>query len=220
MDGILGSDVLMTRVRRFRINPRLGVILLLTMLLPYLASAKRIAPVNVEPVTYQGLRYIAPNDDGRRGYIEAWDNCFYQPHRSETGGRRSVGVHQTLNAQDGGLMVTSEHGNTYEIDLKTKAIKQSDRRSSPSPEASQDIPDAVKRALTNGSLGKEYDISARINPSHLQGDFNGDGKIDAAVLVKQRSTGKIGIAIVSGTTGKETILGAGFIIGNGGDDFE
>jgi len=77
------------------------------------------------------------------------------------------------------------------------------------------LPDAVKRALTNGSLGKEYDLSFRINPSYLEGDFNGDGKIDIAVLVKERSTRKLGIAIVHSPTGKVTILGAGIGIGNG-----
>ena len=59
-----------------------------------------------------------------------------------------------------------------------------------------------------------------MNPSYLEGDFNGDGKVDVAVLVKERSTGKFGITIVHGTTGKVTILGAGIGIGNGGDDFE
>ena len=44
--------------------------------------------------------------------------------------------------------------------------------------------------------------------------------MDTAVLVKERSTGKIGIAIVHGTTGKVTILGAGIGIGNGGDALE
>ena len=44
--------------------------------------------------------------------------------------------------------------------------------------------------------------------------------MDVAVLVKERSTGKPGIVIVHGTTGKVTILGAGIGIGNGGDDFE
>ena len=44
--------------------------------------------------------------------------------------------------------------------------------------------------------------------------------MDAAVLVKERSTGKLGIAIFHSTTGKVTILGAGIGIGNGGDDFE
>ena len=52
---------------------RLAVILLLTLLLPQLAPAKRTAPVNVAPVIYEGIRYVAPNDDGRRGYIEAWN---------------------------------------------------------------------------------------------------------------------------------------------------
>ena len=41
-----------------------------------------------------------------------------------------------------------------------------------------------------------------------------------AVLVKQRATGKLGIAIVDGATDKVTILGAGTAIGNGGDDFQ
>lgn len=41
-----------------------------------------------------------------------------------------------------------------------------------------------------------------------------------AVLVQERSTGKLGIAIVHSPTGKVTILGAGIGIGNGGDNFE
>lgn len=62
------------------------------------------------------------------------------------------------------------------------------------------MPDAVKRALTNGSPGKEYDLSFRMNPSYLEGNFDGGGKMDIAVLVKERSSGKLGIAIVDGTT--------------------
>jgi hypothetical protein len=41
-----------------------------------------------------------------------------------------------------------------------------------------------------------------------------------AVLVQERSTGKLGIAIVHSPTGKVTILGAGIGVGNGGDNFE
>jgi hypothetical protein len=117
-------------------------------------------------------------------------------------------------------MVTSERGKTYQVDVNTKAITPPDSLSSPSRGAIRDVPDAVKKALTNGSPGKEYDLSFRINPSYLEGDFNGDGKMDVAVLVKERSTGKLGIAIDHGTTGKVTILGAGIGVGNGGDDFE
>jgi hypothetical protein len=45
----------------------------MALLLPSSALAKRVAPAKVEPVIYQGFRYIAPNDDGRRAYIKAWD---------------------------------------------------------------------------------------------------------------------------------------------------
>ena len=57
----------------YEVMTRLMVILLLTLLLPQSASAKRIAPKKVDPVIYEGVRYVAPNDDGRRGYIEAWN---------------------------------------------------------------------------------------------------------------------------------------------------
>jgi hypothetical protein len=82
------------------------------------------------------------------------------------------------------------------------------------------IPEPVERAIVHGPLAKKYEVSFSMNPFYLRGDFNGDGKIDVAVLVKQRSTGKSGIAIVHGGTSKVTILGAGTDIGNGGDDFE
>jgi len=38
-------------------------------LLPSLALSKRTEPAKVDPVIHEGIRYIAPNDDGRRGYI-------------------------------------------------------------------------------------------------------------------------------------------------------
>jgi hypothetical protein len=38
--------------------------------------------------------------------------------------------------------------------------------------------------------------------------------------VNQRSTGKLGIAIIHSATDNVTVLGAGNVIGNGGDDFE
>jgi hypothetical protein len=128
-----------------------------------------------------------------------------------------------LNVRDATLLVTSERGNTYQIDLRTKAIKESEPGLSQTSQAfaqHDDIPEAVRGAIANGSLAKGFDVSFHVNRFHLRGDFNGDGKADVAVLVKQRSTGKLGIAIVHGGTDKVTILGAGTAIGNGGDDFE
>jgi hypothetical protein len=209
---------------------RLAVIFLLALLLSQLASAKRIAPVQVAPVVYEGVRYVAPNDDGRRGYIEAWHvgtnkklwelTIFANPIDPTLEEDVQWVFIKALNIQDGRLMVTSESGKTYQIDVNTKAVTQPDSVSSPSPGAIRDVPDAVKKALTNGSPANKYDLFFRINPSYLEGDFNGDGTMDVAVLVKERATGKLGIAIVHGTTGKVTILGAGIGIGNGGDDFE
>jgi hypothetical protein len=78
---------------------------------------------------------------------------------------------RALNIQDGRVMVTSEVGKTYQVDVNTKAITQSDSRSFPSPRAIRDVPDAVKRALTNGSLWRKYDLSFRMTPSYLEGRF-------------------------------------------------
>ena len=168
--------------------------------------------MKVDPVIYEGIRYVAPNDDGRRGYIEAWNvgtskklwELTIFTNRIDPKLEEDVQwvFIKALNIQDGRLMVTSESGKTYQVDVNTKTVTQPESVLSPSPGAIRDLPDAIKKALTNGSATKEYDLSFRINPSYLEGDFNGDGKMDVAVLIKERSTGKLGIAIVNGTTGK------------------
>ena len=71
-----------------------------------------------------------------------------------------------------------------------------------------------------GRSEKSMISPSRMNPFYLVGDFNGDGALNVAVLIKERGRGKHGIAVVHGTTGKITILGAGIGIGNGGDDFD
>ncbi len=208
-------------------------ILLLLVLSVGLAAAKRAAPATVEPVTYDGIRYVAPNDDGRHAYIEAWDiqtnkklwNLTVFTNRIDPKLEEDVQwvFIDKLNLRDGTLLVTSERGNTYQIDLKTKAISQPDAAQFAKPDATadlHDIPELINRAVTNGLLAKEYELSFRVNPFYLRGDFIGDGKADIAVLVKQRSTGKLGIAIINGATDTVTVVGAGNAIGNGGDDFE
>src|SRR5436190_19854028 len=52
---------------------RLTVVLSAMAFLPYFALAMRSAPPRVEPAIHDSIRYVAPNDDGRRAYIEAWD---------------------------------------------------------------------------------------------------------------------------------------------------
>ena len=220
-------------VFRFILMKRFILVFFPVVLVPCLATAKRSAPAKVEPVIYQGIRYVAPNDDGRRAYIEAWDvqmnkklwdlTVFTNPIDPKLAEDVQWGFIEKLSVRDGTLMVTSERGKTYQVDLKTKAVTQCDLARSQAPDAAaqrDSIPEAVQKAIVKGPLAKEYDVSFRVNPSYLHGDFNGDNKIDVAVLVKQRSAGKLGIAIIHGATDKVTILGAGVGIGNGGDDFE
>ena len=105
------------------------------LLLPSLVLAKRIAPAKVEPVIYQGVRYIAPNDDGRRAYIEAWDiqtnkklwDLTIFVNRIDPTLEQDVQwiFIKALKIRDGTLFVTSERDKTYRVDLKTKAVTQS-----------------------------------------------------------------------------------------------
>ena len=61
-------------------------------------------------------------------------------------------------------------------------------------------------------------IAMHVNPYILFGDFDGDHKTDVAVLVRERKTGKVGIAVAL-QRGRTDVLGAGTEMGNGGDDF-
>jgi hypothetical protein len=212
---------------------RLTLVLSAMALLPSLAAAKRAAPPKVEPVIHEGIRYVAPNDDGRRAYVEArdvetdkklWDLTIFT-NRIDPKLEEDVQwvFIKALSVERGVLLVTSEHGRRYQVDLKTKAITQSNPVSSQASTATAppgDIPESVKRAIANGSFAKNYDVSFHMNPFYLRGDFSDDGKADVAVLVKQRSTRKVGIAIINGVTDKLTVLGAGAAIGNGGDNFD
>jgi hypothetical protein len=212
---------------------RLTLVLCAMALLPCLAAAKRAAPPKVEPVIHENTRYVAPNDDGRRGCIEAWDVQTNRKLWNLTVFTNTIDPKleedvqwvfiKALSVEDGVLLVTSEHGGRYQVDLKARTVTERDPMPSRVPSATappDEIPESVKRAIANGLLGKDYDVSFQVQPFYLRGDFNSDRKTDVAVLVKQRTTGKLGIAIIHGATDKVTILGAGTAIGNGGDDFE
>ena len=138
-----------------RVVTRLPIILSLILLLLQLASAKRLAPVKVHPVIYQGIRYVAPNDDGRRGYIEAWNvgtnkrlwEVTLFTNRIDPNLEEDVQwvFIKALNIHDGRFTVTSESGQTYQVDLNTKAITQTNSASSPPLGAIRDVPDTGQK---------------------------------------------------------------------------
>jgi hypothetical protein len=80
------------------------------------------------------------------------------------------------------------------------------------------LPGDVARRLSAGTL-KDVVLTAHLNPYYLQGDFDGDGRRDTAVLIKHKTSRKVGIAIFQSSRQEPFILGAGVSTGNGGDDF-
>jgi hypothetical protein len=89
----------------------------------------------------------------------------------------------------------------------------------PFPLSSSLSPHAL-RVLESDAASKRYALVAHLNPFYIHGDFNGDGRIDTAVLIKDRDSGKTGIAVVHAGARSAIILGAGRKFGNGGDDFK
>lgn len=67
------------------------------------------------------------------------------------------------------------------------------------------VPSEVSKCLK--SLGSGYAISGKINPFYLRGDFDGDGKPDYAVLV--RNGDQQGVVLCLTGAPKPTLLGAG-----------
>ncbi|HEU4814796.1 hypothetical protein [Janthinobacterium sp.] len=71
------------------------------------------------------------------------------------------------------------------------------------------------------SLAKReaIEVSARVNPFVLHGDFDGDGKGDLAILIKNKDSKKEGIVFLFRQKTAPVIVGAGHVLSNGGDDF-
>jgi hypothetical protein len=67
---------------------------------------------------------------------------------------------------------------------------------------------------------KYYEVIRWIDPGLVQGDFNGDGQRDVAVLVSNKANKKIGIAIVFRGDIPPLVLGAGKPFYEAGDDFQ
>jgi hypothetical protein len=84
----------------------------------------------------------------------------------------------------------------------------------------QNIPRWIYKTFSKKKLNNIYEFSFLLNPFYLRGDFNGDNHADIALLIKEKKTKKLGIAIFHSVINKVTIVGAGNKIGNGGDDLK
>lgn len=86
---------------------------------------------------------------------------------------------------------------------------------------------AVKSLLASGIEvwpgdlgGAAYTVSRHLSPNYVEGDFDGDGKSDLAILVRRKADDKFGMAILlragAKAGAKATILGAGTRFGTTG----
>lgn len=72
----------------------------------------------------------------------------------------------------------------------------------------ENIPSWVNGIFKEKGLDTAFSFSFHINPFYLQGDFNGDGQIDVAILVKRRADESKGMLICHYGTQETFILGA------------
>jgi hypothetical protein len=80
------------------------------------------------------------------------------------------------------------------------------------------VPEWANRVMERYDFEKSYEMDAHLNPFCLRADFDGDGQADFAVFVRERSSGKIGIAFIHQRTETLYIVGAGKP-GVHGDDY-
>jgi hypothetical protein len=74
------------------------------------------------------------------------------------------------------------------------------------------LPDLVHKRLEGSHLLEKYDLSDRLNPFYLRGDFDGDSKPDYAVLVVNRQSKKSAIAVYLSSRDQIEVLGDGGVL--------
>ena len=96
------------------------------------AWAKRAAPQPVTPVVHNGVKYVAPNETGREGKVEArdektdkklWDVVIYKVKIDPNLETDVQWVFITkLDLRGEILLVTNEKNERFTLDLKTKKV--------------------------------------------------------------------------------------------------
>ena len=88
----------------------------------------------------------------------------------------------------------------------------------------RNIPKWIRNEFTKQHLEDRYSVAYDLYPYYLKADFNGDGRLDVAIQVVEKKTGKSGIAIFHGKRTQSlltqvSILGTGNTLGHAGDNF-
>ena len=83
----------------------------------------------------------------------------------------------------------------------------------------ESLPAWGRRVLNAPPFAAQYILESRLNPFFQQADFDGDGKLDLAVLIVEKGSGKHGVALLRRSAAAPVVVGAGRDFGNGGDDW-
>ena len=87
------------------------------------------------------------------------------------------------------------------------------------PGQRESVPQWVVDAVGKAGMSDRFVIDPRLNPFLQHGDFDGDGRLDVALLVRAAGSTKTGVAILHRATGRVFLLGAGSPGARLGDDF-
>lgn len=98
------------------------------------AWAKRTRAPVVEPVVHEGIRYVAPNDDGRRAYVQAFDVATSNKTWEVTVFKNRINPFleedvqwvyiERLRIENGNLIVTDEGNRQFAVDLEKRTVKR------------------------------------------------------------------------------------------------
>jgi hypothetical protein len=101
------------------------------------AFAKHVLPPSIEPIVHDGVRYIVPNDNGLRAYVEAWDvqtgrrlwtktvfRHWYLPVPFSDTECTSYEYVASMRLQRDKLILVSERGREYELDMRRRTIRR------------------------------------------------------------------------------------------------
>ena len=83
-----------------------------------------------------------------------------------------------------------------------------------------DLPKWTWPVLTHPSFQEKYTFYLTTNPFYLQADFDHDGFLDIAVLIKEKASGKLGLGLLRQQESKLTVLGAGEKKSLGGENWK
>jgi hypothetical protein len=113
-------------------RPRYVVLLLILNLFPLISLGKRTAPKPVPPITQNGVRYTAPNENGRMAFViasdaktgkELWRLTIFETKIEPFLEEDVQWVLITrLELKGNSLLVQDEKSRCYQIDLATRHV--------------------------------------------------------------------------------------------------